>query len=65
MQGGYTAHLDLDTGTLKGLEAAAGVQAGEYTTRRSARGGFDGEFLYANVRAVSWIGVAGFSGTGS
>merc|ERR1719263_385366 len=39
--GGYTAHLDLDTGTLKGLEAAAGVQAGEYTTRRSARGCFD------------------------
>jgi len=36
VQGGYTAHLDLDTGTLKGLEAAAG----DFTTHR-ARGGFD------------------------
>jgi hypothetical protein len=35
-QGGYTAHLDLDTGTLKGLEAAAG----DFTTSRARRGGF-------------------------
>ena len=36
LQGGYTAHLDLDTGTLKGLEAAAG----DFTTNRARRGGF-------------------------
>ena len=35
-QGGYTAHLDLDTGTLKGLEAAAG----DFSTRSARRGGF-------------------------
>jgi hypothetical protein len=47
--------LDLDTGTLKGLEAAAG----DHSTTRSARGGFIGRCFirYACVRAAKSVGL--------